>query len=570
MALMNPRSAFLVGQLASLLLICLSIATRGFAADDAALVGHWKLAGDVRDHSGNGYDGQNHGADLDARGPDGKPRGAARFDGRGAFIEIPAVGSPVLGQDDFSLAVWVHTSADHDDLPGEIVSQYDRAGCRGFNLGFTSNSGVTTNQANDRNLHFGIDQGRIEPGWTDNGRPGEAVLIFALAVHHGALYAGTCEPGSEQSGKVYRFGGGTRWIDCGRPDRCNSVSALAVYQRELYAGVSKYRLAGSALAESENPHLGGKIYRYAGEQKWTDCGQLPDAEAVGGLVVYRGKLYASSLYRPAGFFRYEGEQKWTSLDVPNGKRVESMGVYNGSLFATSYDEGHVFRYDGERWTDCGQVGEEANTQTYSFAVYEGKLYVGTWRSGKVFRYVADNQWEDTGRLGEELEVMGMLVHNGQLFAGTLPLAEVYRYGALGSWRQVGRLDQTPDVKYRRAWTMAEYDGRLYCGTLPAGRVLSIEAGRNATYDDEVAPGWQHLVAVRQKQRLALYVNGKQVASSAPFEPGDYDLSCRQPFKIGAGPGDFFKGSLSDLRLYRRALSDEEITRLSKSARRSPP
>src|SRR5262249_54951995 len=76
--------------------------------------------------------------------------------------------------------------------------------------------------------------------------------------------------------------------------------------------------------------------------------------------------------------------------------------------------------------------------------------------------------------------------------GTLPLAEVYRFDAPGTWRQVGRLDLTPDVKYRRAWTMAACQGRLFCGTLPSGRVLSIEAGRNVTYDQELAGGWRHL------------------------------------------------------------------------------
>jgi hypothetical protein len=192
----------------------------------------------------------------------------------------------------------------------------------------------------------------------------------------------------------------------------------------------------------------------------------------------------------------------------------------------------------------------------------GRLLVGTWRSGKVYRYVADDQWEDTGRLGEELEVMGMLVHNGQLFAGTLPLAEVYRFDAPATWRQVGRLDLTPDVKYRRAWTMASHQGRLFCGTLPSGRVLSIEAGRNVTYDQELAPGWRHLVAIRQGPRLRLHVDGKPVASSAAFEPADYDLSCDQPVRIGFGPVDHFYGSLRDLRVYNQALTDEEVARLA--------
>lgn len=563
---MNHPHSLTLRLLFWLAILHLSAAARHLPAGERGLIGHWKLIGDTRDHSGNDRDGVNHGADLTADGPDGKANGAAQFDGRDDVIEVPAARSLKLGKLDFSIAVWVKAAADDDDVPGDIISQYDPVERRGFSLGIVTNAGVTTNQANYRNVQFGIDQGRIEPQWKDHGRPGEAVLIFALAVHRGALYAGTCESGRDQAGHVFRSDGAATWTDCGSPDPCNSVSSLAVYQGELYAGVSKYRLGGSSLQESENPNLGGKVYRYAGDKKWIDCGQLPGAEAIGGMVVYRGKLYASSLYRPAGFFRYEGGREWKSLDVPNGKRVEAMCVYNGVLFASSYDEGHVFRYDGRTWTDCGQVGDETNTQTYSFAVHAGRLYVGTWRSGKVFRYVADNQWDDTGRLGEELEVMGMLVHNGKLFAGTLPLAEVYRFDGRDKWQQVGRLDVTPDVKYRRAWTMAVHQGRLFCGTLPTGHVLSIEAGRNVTYDQELAPGWRHLVAVRQGPRLRLSVDGRAVGASAAFESTDYDLSCDQPLKIGFGPADYFHGNLRDLRVYDRALTEAEIAELSGQAK----
>lgn len=134
---------------------------------------------------------------------------------------------------------------------------------RGFNLRITHHTGVTTSQPNTRNVHFGIDNGRLEAEWTDHGRPGNAILVFALATHDGHLYAGTCEPGRDQAGHVYRFDRSTQWLDCGSPDRCNSVSALAAFRGELYAGVAKYRLGGSALPESENAHLGGKVYRYA-------------------------------------------------------------------------------------------------------------------------------------------------------------------------------------------------------------------------------------------------------------------------------------------------------------------
>ena len=54
------------------------------------------------------------------------------------------------------------------------------------------------------------------------------------------------------------------------------------------------------------------------------------------------------------------------------------------------------------------------------------MHTGTWKEGKVFRYLGPNQWEDTGRLGNELEVMGLALFNGKLYGGTLPLAQVYR------------------------------------------------------------------------------------------------------------------------------------------------
>jgi hypothetical protein len=164
-------------------------------------------------------------------------------------------------------------------------------------------------------------------------------------------------------------------------------------------------------------------------------------------------------------------------------------------------------------------------------------------------------------LGEEKEVMGMMVYNGKLYAGTLPLAHVYRYDGDGEWTSTGRLDTTPDVTYRRAWSMAIYQGRLFAGTLPSGHVLSIEAGKNVTYDHELLPGWRHLAAVRARDKLRLYVDGNLVAVSSAFNPAHFDISNDEPLQIGFGAQDHFKGSISDLRIYDRALDDTEVAAL---------
>lgn len=546
--------------LAAFVLIGVCSAQTRLSAQTEELLGHWPLTADAMDHSTRKLPTVNHGVEF-APLADGKMT-ASKFGGRGQSLEIAGKSSLRLGTNSFSIAAWVHTDVALDDALGDIVSQFDGAERRGFSLRVTT-SGTTLSQPNVRHVSFGIDQGRVEPSWTDHGRPGNAVYIMSMAVHAGKMFVGTCEPGKGERGHVYRLGDKQDWIECGILDQSNAVSVLAEFDGQLYAGTAKYRIAGSALKESENETLGGKVYRYEADGKWIPCGQLPDTGASGGMIVYRNRLYASSLYAPAGFFRYDGEQTWTRLESPFGKRVQAMTVFDGGVFATSYDGGRVYRFNGTNWTDCGLPGEKT-TQTYGFAIHQGRLCVSTWPTGQVFRYASGQTWEDAGRLGEELEVMGLLVHNGKLYGGTLPLAEVRRYDGDKTWTSVGRVDLTPDVKYRRAWTMAEYQGRMFWGTLPSGKVQSIAAGRNVTSDAALAPGWRHLTALRRTDHLELFIDGRLIARSAKFNPAEFDLSTEEPLRIGFGPTDYFHGSLRDVRIYGRAISEQEIADLAAS------
>ena len=454
----------------------------------------------------------------------------------------------------------MHTEESLDDVIGDLVSKYDPVTRRGLNWCVKSGAGMTNSQANDRNVHFGIDAG-TEPVWSDRGRPGNAVYVMAMAVHDGKLFVGACEAGPGEAGHVYRYDGGSRWVDCGSPDRCNAVTSLAAFGGKLYAGTGRYRLAGSSLPETTNANLGGKIVRYDGDGRWADCGRLPEVEAVGGMVVFRGELYASSLYRPAGFFRYNGGSSWQRCPLPtDGHRVVPLAVFNGDIYAGSYDSCSVYRFDGKGWEAFPAL--ESSGQTYSFEIQGGELFVGTWPNGQVFRFDRGERWVPAGRLGEEKEVMGMAVHNGKLYAGTLPLAEVYRHDGGTRWTRTGRLDLTPDVRYRRAWSMAVFDGRLFCGTLPSGRVHALTVGQSVTLDRALPPGWKHLAVVREGRRLSLHVDGARAASSTPASnDSPLDLTNQAPLRIGFGTHDYFRGSLSDLRLYDRALSAAEIAAL---------
>ncbi|MBW7890065.1 MAG: LamG domain-containing protein [Chitinophagaceae bacterium] len=526
------------------------------------LAGYWPLSGDISDKSGNDLQTIMHGSvQLNVADANSQSNSAASFDGRSAWLEVPANPKLQLGTGDFSVAGWIHTEEALDDVPGDIISQYDPSSRKGFHLSLKTND-VTTNPANTRQLDFGIDD-NLSSTWEEYGRPGNALLAFGLVNYKGELYAATCEAGATERGHVYRYTGDRKWVDCGFLDSSNSVISFAVLNGELYAGTGHYRVGGSSLPESENIKPGGRVFRYVAPDKWEDCGQLPEVDCIGGMVVYNGKLYATSMKPPASFYRYEGGKEWVDCGVPDGKRVVNMAVYDGYLYATSWDWGHVYRYDGNTWTDCGQVGEEkVNTQTYAFAVYRGNLYVATWASGRVYRFDGIKQWTDIGRLGEELEVMGMLVHNGRLIAGTLPLGEVYSYEGDTTWLMMDQLDKTPDVKYRRVWTMAEYDGKVFCSTLPSGKIYGYEAGKSVMSPDEISAGWQHVAAIKTADRLRLFVNGKIVSETKIPDSVKMNLNNGLPLQIGFGPNDYFNGRLRELRLYNRALNEREIRALS--------
>ena len=552
---------------ASLLIATLTIPAAVSQAERPAAI--WRLERDTRDSSGNDLHLKGRGIRFVDKATRRNNRPTARFDGRSSVLEAAGDRRLDPGTGPFSISAWVHTDESLDDVLGDVMSKFDPSRRTGFQLSIKNNVGVTNTSSNYRHVHFGIDNGRVETSWTDHGRPGNNMYVFSLLVHRGQLYAGTCEPGIKEAGHVYRFDGKSGWIDLGTPDACNAVSTLCSFGGEIYAGTSKYRLAGSSLPESPNLTKGGRVFRYMGGKTWKSLGKLGEAEALYGSVVFKNKLYVSAMYSP-GLFRYDRSEtggKWTNCGTFEGKRVESLAVYNGAIYATGFDEAGVYRYDGDGWEHLGIVGK--NTQTYGFTVYRGDLHVSSWPTGSVFRMeeaAGKTTWAFVGRLAMEKESMPLAVYNGMMYSGTLPLGEVFRFDGGQKWTSLGRIDTTPDVRYRRAWSMAVFRGRLFAGVLPSGRVKSIEAGKSATSDVELPSGWVHLAAVKGPTRLRLYVDGKKVAESSKFDASKFDLSNQVPLTVGRGQHDHFNGSLSDVRFYRSALSSFQVKRVMRGRR----
>lgn len=67
-----------------------------------------------------------------------------------------------------------------------------------------------------------------------------------------------------------------------------------------------------------------------------------------------------------------------------------------------------------------------------------------------------------------------------------------------------------------------------------------------THDRELAPGWRHIVAVKARGLLKLFIDGQCMAQSSRFDPEEYGLSTPLPLRIGFGQHDHFNGRMMDL------------------------
>ena len=76
--------------------------------------------------------------------------------------------------------------------------------------------------------------------------------------------------------------------------------------------------------------------------------------------------------------------------------------------------------------------------------------------------------------------------------------------------------------------------------------------------------WQHVAVVydgsRQASGVRVFVNGEPQKLRVLLDQLNQTFQTKQPLRIGAGggPGDHFRGLISDVRVYGRALPDEEV------------
>jgi hypothetical protein len=508
-----------------------------------------------------------------------------------------APGEAALGSRDFTVTATIDVPDRSTDSLGDVAASWDHASRRGWTLGFLDAS-PCGNHPNDRELTFTIDAG-TPPEWTDLGQPSPAtIMVAALAVLDGSLFAATWEGPPSDRGHVYRLDGRS-WVDCGSPWDCNAVTRLAVHDGRLYAAVSRLRGGGSGLPDSANQEPGGRVLRYEGGTDWTDLGRLGEAgsvpagsdtaDSVAAIVPWHGDLYAIPMYQE-GLYRLEDRGGWAWCGSP-GRRLLALGVHDGTLYGAGNDHadvvsaiaqtaaglvvparsaaggGGIFRYDGgDAWTSLGMQPE--TTQVYSIETFGGAMHIGTWPTGLVYRYGGGKRWESTGRLGDETEVMNLLAFGGSLYGGTLPKAQVFRMDGADVWTDVGRVDRTPDARYRRAASMAVHRGQVVIGTLPSGRVHAMRVGLAVSTGRAVEAGTHDVVAVRRGATVELYLDGALMASETDPRGEVLDLGALPDVLAGGGPRAGFRGRVRALEVGPGAPSAADIAAVPAGSRRS--
>ncbi len=487
--------------------------------------------------------------------------------------------SQTLGTGDFTLTLKARWTGDEAGS-GDLLTQFDAKARRGFTLGISSLGAACAAQAHRLKLSFGIDSG-TDPNWVDLGNPGgKTIFPFALCEFKGAMYVGTfVADGEESRGAVYRYDEAEGWVDCKCPCFGNAVAAMVVADDGiLYVAASSYNPKGTHLDVVANRKPDGRVLAYDGAH-WADCGKVSDCALTGCMATLNGAIYATMIHQYTnvkshpenGLYRMVRPGEWEFCGNP-GERVIPIIARGGKLIAGGFDKGEIYAYDPETrtWESWGKPPFEETTQIYSFVEYKGELLAGTWRVAKVFAVEGPHRFRDLGTMGNELEVMPMALFNGKLYAGTLPLAQIYRFEDEEGWQLVDRLDHT-HTEYRRVYAMAVSNGYLYCGTVPSGHVFRMTAGEMVSTESGFPSGWHQVTAVRRSNRLSLYLDGRKVAGQA--EPPRWlanralDLTSGAPLSIGDGPAGPWKGEISKVRIYPRALDEGEIFNLASGQQR---
>ncbi len=201
---------------------------------------------------------------------------------------------------------------------------------------------------------------------------------------------------------------------------------------------------------------------------------------------------------------------------------------------------------------------------YGFTAGSGPLAADTSGSGNTATLRNGAQWTAEGKYGPGLLLDGLAAWASVADAASLDLAGAM---TLAAWVY----PTVPPTDWRTVLLKAHPPGQLVYGLYASGGSTNVPSGHVFTSEnwplntDTATAGtaqlpantWTHLAATYDGSTLALYVNGV-LASSRPWTGTLVTTGARLGLGGNSEWGEHFQGTLDEVRVYNRALTQPEL------------
>ncbi|KKQ61133.1 MAG: hypothetical protein US83_C0009G0039 [Candidatus Falkowbacteria bacterium GW2011_GWC2_38_22] len=416
-------------------------------------------------------------------------------------------------------------------------------------------------------------------------------VVRALATYNGSLYVGglfSNFAGVSGRNNIARWDGNT-WNTVGTVnDISGEVKAFAIYNSSLYIVGSFTNVAG----------ITGRNYiaRWDGST-WNTVGDINDINGITEtMAVYNNSLYVGGFFNNVGgvlgctnLARWDGSA-WSTVGAGNAinNRVYVLAVYKNSLYvggmfssvAGLSGGNNIARWDGSAWNTVGL--SSINNHVYALVVYNNSLYVGgifTNVGGIIGRnYLArwdGSIWNTVGAVSDiNYYVYTLGIYNGSLYvggdftnvAGITGRNYITRWNG-SIWNTVGVINNLNDS----VSALAVYNGDLFVGGFFKQSLLKYSSNNDLSVSatlNNINNAWQNVTAVYDGYSAKIYIDGvfsgETIGSIRPKAVSQTNYFVGTGFGSsapGASPGDY-AGQLDDVRIYNRALNQNEITSLN--------
>ncbi|MDD4902432.1 MAG: choice-of-anchor Q domain-containing protein [Patescibacteria group bacterium] len=473
----------------------------------SGLISFWPFNGNANDSVGSN-NGVASGSPAFVTGVSGQ---AYSFDGDNDYVEVPDSDSLDLTSD-FTISTWFKKSEN-----GRIETILDKGL---YNLGVNA----------DGRIFFNLS---ADTGTSSNVGTLEGNTAVAFAAHNNSLYAAT------SNGRIYKYLGGSSWsfLKVVNNYGIYGIASMVSFNGKLYV-----------LTEGE-----GVIYVYDDvNDSWQTITTPGPARSA---AVWNNDLYIGMNEGTHSLYRYEGGNSWELLyALPTGTYLNTLMVFNGSLYVGGGDDGKIWRYDPG--VGLTEVGDTTADWTTAMGEYKGSMYAGFYGSNTIYRYDGGTTWTSVGTPTGGGGIWSLISYGGDLYASG-PTTYLNKYGGGTTWTQIGAVQGERSIIYK---------GKIYSGK---GTVYSYGEGAGLFSTSAIGDDWNY-VAVSYSAAtavLSLRLNGQLEATTSV----DFALATSSnDLFIGKGYGTFtgnsgssgeqnFKGLIDEVKIYSRALSAEEIS-----------